>query len=86
MPGVPEERGGGGSNDSCVNKAYNCPCDCCDQARRKKFRVAPAKIGSSTEGTGTLGGSGGMLAQEVLKFSFSKMHIWRILRENSRKK
>ena len=38
------------------------------QARRKEFRVGPAKIGAST-----LGGSGGMLPREILKFSFSKI-------------
>ena len=43
--------------------------------------VSLAKMGSSAEGANTLGRSGGMLRQEVLKFSFSKMHIWRILRE-----
>ena len=52
------------------------------QARRKQFRVGPAKIGWSAEGTSKLGGSGGMLPREILKFSFSKIHIWRILREN----
>ena len=49
------------------------------QARRKQFRVGPARIGSSAEGASILGGSGGMLPREILKFSFSKMHIWRIL-------
>ena len=33
------------------------------------------------EYTGGGGGSGGMLPREILKFSFSKMHILRILRE-----
>ena len=31
------------------------------------------------------GGSGGMLPREILKFSFSKMHILHILTENYRK-
>ena len=52
------------------------------QARRKQFRVGPAKIGWTAEGASKLGGSGGMLSREILKFSFFKMHIWRILREN----
>ena len=53
-----------------------------DQAGRKQFRVGLAKIGWSAEGASKLGGSGSMLPWEILKFSFSKMHIWRILREN----
>ena len=52
------------------------------QARRKQLKVGTAKIGSSAEGASTLGGSGGMLPREILQFSFSKMHIWRILWEN----
>ena len=56
------------------------------QARWKQYRVGPTKIGSSAEGAGTLEGSGGMLPRENLKFSFSKIHIWRILRENEREK
>ena len=36
-----------------------------------------------TEGGG--GGSGGMVPREILKISFSMMHIWRILTENLRK-
>ena len=47
------------------------------QARRKQFRVGPAKIGSSAEGATTLGGSGGIVRREILKINFSKMHIWR---------
>ena len=31
-----------------------------------------------------LGDSGGMLPREILKFSFSKMHIFHILRENEK--
>ena len=45
------------------------------------FRVSQEKIISSAEGASTLGGSGGMFPQEILKFSFSKVHILRILRE-----
>ena len=45
------------------------------QAWQKQFRVGPAKIGPSAEGTSTLGGSGGMLPREILKVSFSKIHI-----------
>ena len=52
------------------------------QARRKQYRVDPTKIGSSAKGAGTLEGFGGMVPREILKFSFSKIHIWRILREN----
>ena len=52
------------------------------QARRKQYRVDPTKIGSSAKGAGTLEGSGGMPPREILKFSFSKIHIWHILREN----
>ena len=52
------------------------------QARRKQFRVSPAQTVSSAEGASRLGGSGGMLPREILKFSFSKTHILRILREN----
>ena len=47
------------------------------------YRVLP--IGSSARGASTLGGSGGMLPREFLKFSFSKMHILHILREIQRK-
>ena len=53
-----------------------------NQARRKQFRVGPAKIGWSDEGASTAGGSGGMLPREILKFTFSKIRIWRILKEN----
>ena len=49
------------------------------QAQRKQFRVGAARMGAST-----LGGFGGMLPWEILKFSFSKMHISRILWENWR--
>ena len=52
------------------------------RARRKQFRIGPAKIKSSAESASTLGGSGGMLPRKILKFIFSKMCIWRILREN----
>ena len=45
------------------------------QAWRKQYRVDPTKIGSSAKGAGTLEGSGGMLPREILKFSFSKIHI-----------
>ena len=55
------------------------------QARGKQLRVGPAKIGWTVEGASKLGGSGGMLPREILKFSSSKMHIWRIRRENKRK-
>ena len=53
------------------------------QAWWKEFRVSLVKIhgGSSAKGASTLGGSGGMLPQKILKFSFSKMHVLRILRE-----
>ena len=34
-----------------------------------------AKIGSSARGASTLEGSGGMVPKEILKFSFSKIHI-----------
>ena len=43
--------------------------------------LSPAEKGSSAEGASTLGGSEGMLPREILKFSFSTMHILRILRE-----
>ena len=52
------------------------------QTRRKQYRVDPTKIASGAKGVGTLEGSGGMLPREIFKFSFSKIHIWRILREN----
>ena len=52
------------------------------QARRKQYRVDPTKIGLSAKGAGTVEGSGGMLPREILKCSFSKIHIWHILREN----
>ena len=52
------------------------------QAQQKQFRVDPTEIGSSAKGVSTLGGSGGMLLQGILKFSFFRMHIWLILREN----
>ena len=39
----------------------------------------PAERGSSTGGASAVGGSGGMLPREILKFSFSKTHIWRNL-------
>ena len=53
------------------------------QARRKQFRVGLAKVGSSADGA-SIGprGSGGMYPRKHLKFSFSRMHIWRIIREN----
>ena len=60
------------------------------QARRKQFRVGPAKIDWTAKGASKLegggGGGGGMLPWEILKVSFSKMHIWRILRENLKRK
>ena len=49
------------------------------QARRKQFRVGPAEIGPSAEGASKVGGSGDMLPGEILKISFSKTHILRIL-------
>ena len=52
------------------------------QARQKQFRVGPAKIGSSTDGASRVGEYWGMVPQEILKFSFSKTHIWRILCEH----
>ena len=52
------------------------------QARQKQYRVDPTKIGLSAQGVGTLEGSRGMLPREMLTFSFSKINIWRILREN----
>ena len=52
------------------------------QARRKQYRVDPTKIRSSAKGARTLEGSGGMLPRGILKFSFSKIYIWHILREN----
>ena len=54
------------------------------QDQWKQFRVDPAERGSSIGGANTLGGSGGMLPREILKFSFSKTHIWRNLWENER--
>ena len=45
-----------------------------NHAQRKLIRVGAAEMGVST-----LGGSGGMLSREILKFSFSKTHISRIL-------
>ena len=53
------------------------PDDVLWQARRKQLRVGPAKIESNANGASTLGGPG-----EILKFSFSNIHIWRILGEN----
>ena len=50
------------------------------EARRKQFRVGPAKIGSSAAGASILGGSGGMVPLEILKISLFKMHIWRLKR------
>ena len=59
------------------------------EARRKPggsssglVRVSPAKAGSRAEDASTLRESGDMLPREVLKLSFSKMHILHILREN----
>ena len=52
------------------------------QARRKQFRVGPAIIGSCVERASRLERSGGMVPREILKFSFSKMHIWCTLGEN----
>ena len=48
--------------------------------------VSMAKIVSSAEGAITLGGTGDMLPGEILKFSFSKMQVWRILRERINEK
>ena len=45
-----------------------------NHAQRKLIRVGAAEMGVNT-----LGGSGGMLARKILKFSFSKTHISRIL-------
>ena len=45
-----------------------------NQAERKQFRVGAAEMGANT-----LEESGGMLPREILKFSFSKTHISRIL-------
>ena len=47
-------------------------------------RVRGTKVGWSAEGKNALGGfgPGGMLPLETLQFSFSKMHILHILREN----
>ena len=52
------------------------------QARQKQYRVDLTKIGLSAKDAGTLEGSGGMFLREILTFSFSKIHIWHILREN----
>ena len=52
------------------------------QAQRKQFRVDPAIVGSCVERAITLGRSWDMFSREILKFSFSKVHIWCILREN----
>ena len=52
------------------------------QTRRKQFRVGLAKIGLSGESASILEASGGTLPREILKFSFSKIYIGRILREN----
>ena len=52
------------------------------ETRQKQFRVGPAKIWSSAEGASALERSRCMLPGEILKFIFSKMHVWRILREN----
>ena len=52
------------------------------QAQWKQFRVGPAKRGLNADSVSILERSGGMHSQKILKFSFSKMHIWRILREN----
>ena len=49
------------------------------QARRKQFRVGTAKIGSSAVGREYTREVRGHAPPEILKFSFSKMHIWRIL-------
>ena len=65
-----------------TNDTYRTTTLVVNQAWRKQFRVGPAKIGSNADGASTLGGSGGMHPQKILKFSFSKMRIWRILREN----
>ena len=36
---------------------------------------------SNAEGASTIGRSGGILPREISKFSFSKVHILRIVRE-----
>ena len=51
-----------------------------NQTQRKQFRSDVAEMEVST-----LGGSGGMLPRKIVKFSFSKMHISRILWENWQK-
>ena len=68
----------------CVRKIRNIEVSVTDwkyPAWRKQLRICPAEIVSSAEGASMLGGSGGMLPREILKFSFSKVHILRILRE-----
>ena len=52
-----------------------------DQTRRKQFRFDPAKIVSSVAGASTVG----EYPREILKFYFSKMHIWQFLGKSYRK-
>ena len=61
---------------------HSLPFSASLQDRWKQFIVDPAERGSSIGGVSTLGGSGGMLPREILKFGFSKTHIWRNLWEN----
>ena len=69
----------------CVRRIGNIIVSITDwkyPTRRKQFRVSPAQIVSRAEGASRLGGSRGMVPREIFKFSFSKIYIWRILREN----
>ena len=54
---------------------HSLPFSASLQDRWKQFIVDPAERGSSIGGVSTLGGSGGMLPREILKFGFSKTHI-----------
>ena len=49
--------------------------------RRRSRPSCVRSLVSNAEGASRLVGSGGMLPREILKFSFSKVHILRILRE-----
>ena len=67
----------GSANPRSSHSPSSLSRNSCSKARRKQFRVGPAKIGWSAESASTLGGFEDMLPREIFKFSFFKMHIWR---------
>ena len=71
----------GSTIDSLIKTSLNITC-CPDGSSLELVRLKWFRIEWRAEGASTLGRSGGMLPREILRFNFSKMHIWRILREN----